>query len=312
MRGTIAITDYNWYKSLLPQKNLDEVNFWTPSSYFSYRGNVGEPFFFKLKSRYDHAICGFGLFAKYAKLPLWLAWDSFREKNGCDSLDQMQRRIVEIREGISFKSNNLQNDIGCILISQPVFFSEPLWIQGPDDWRNANLRYAFYSLLAGEGKRIFDEAVKKSSSAVANPVDVTLFNEDQPMLGNQQTFYPRLGQGTFRISVMEAYQKSCAITNEHSLPVLEAAHIKPFSEAGPNKIENGLLLRSDLHKLFDTGYITITDKFQLEVSSKLKEDYNNGKVYYKLNGTKINLPKSIENIPSKEFIEYHNTHIYRG
>jgi putative restriction endonuclease len=46
------------------------------------------------------------------------------------------------------------------------------------------------------------------------------------------------------------------MTGEKTLPVLEAAHIRPFAEDGPHRIANGLLLRSDLHILFDRGYIT--------------------------------------------------------
>lgn len=59
--GTVAITDYDWYKFLLAQQNLDEVNFWTPSAHFAFRGDVGSPFFFKLKARYEHAVCGFAM-----------------------------------------------------------------------------------------------------------------------------------------------------------------------------------------------------------------------------------------------------------
>ena len=57
--GTVAITDHGWYEFLLAQDGLDEVNFWTPSAHWGFRGEVGAPFFFKLKVRYDHAICGF-------------------------------------------------------------------------------------------------------------------------------------------------------------------------------------------------------------------------------------------------------------
>ena len=72
MDGKVAITHYDWYEVLLEQDRLDEVNFWTPSAHGSMRDQVGAPFFFKLKARYDHAICGFAYFARYARLPaLW-------------------------------------------------------------------------------------------------------------------------------------------------------------------------------------------------------------------------------------------------
>ena len=63
----------------------------------------------------------------------------------------------------------------------------------------------------------------------------------------------RLGQGAFRIVVTDMYQRRCAISGEKTLPVLEAAHVKPFSMNGENAPENGVLLRSDIHTLFDAG-----------------------------------------------------------
>ena len=49
----------------------------------------------------------------------------------------------------------------------------------------------------------------------------------------------------------DAYERRCAVTGEKTLPVLEAAHIRPYALLGPHRVNNGLLLRSDLHKLFD-------------------------------------------------------------
>jgi hypothetical protein len=47
MNGTVGITDHGWYEFLLAQSGLDEVNFWTPSAHWAFRGDVGSPFFFK-------------------------------------------------------------------------------------------------------------------------------------------------------------------------------------------------------------------------------------------------------------------------
>lgn len=54
----------------------------------------------------------------------------------------------------------------------------------------------------------------------------------------------RLGQGAFRTLVANAYQRRCAITGERSVLVLQAAHIRSFSEEGPNSVDNGILMRS--------------------------------------------------------------------
>jgi putative restriction endonuclease len=101
---------------------------------------------------------------------------------------------------------------------------------------------------------------------------------------------------------MDAYSRACAVTHEHSLPALEASHIQPYAEDGPHDVRNGVLLCADLHRLFDQGYVTITPEHRLEVSPRLKEDYQNGRSYYPLHGVKISVPDAAEDSPSTEFL----------
>lgn len=63
------------------------------------------------------------------------------------------------------------------------------------------------------------------------------------------------------------------MTGEKTLPVFEAAHIRPFSKEGPHLPSNGLLLRADLHTLFDRGLMTITEDNRIEVSGHIKEGH---------------------------------------
>jgi len=123
----------------------------------------------------------------------------------------------------------------------------------------------------------------------------------------------RLGQGAFRVMVAEAYGRACAITGDHTFPALEAAHIRSFAEEGPNLVSNGLLLRSDLHKLFDAGYVTVTDDYRFEVSRAIREEYHNGREYYSLHGRKLLvIPESQNDQPSREFLLWHNEHISKA
>ena len=117
----------------------------------------------------------------------------------------------------------------------------------------------------------------------------------------------RIGQGAFRVLITDAYSRKCAITGEKTLPVLEAAHIKAYAESGPHAISNGLLLRSDMHKLFDAGYITITKDHKVEISKRIREEFENGKEYYQYHGKELlNLPERQLNKPDSKFIEWHN------
>jgi putative restriction endonuclease len=314
MNGTVAITDHGWYHYLIAQPELDEVNFWTPSAHWGFRGEVGAPFFFKLKAQYGHAICGFAYFARYARLPDWLAWETFEEKNGCPTLDSMRERIGGIRARIDYRAQAPSNEIGCILLAQPTFFQPDEWVPGPRDWPPANLRHKRYDLTTGEGRRVWEQCLARASSTQRNLAgsQPSLVREESPRYGTPQLIQPRLGQGIFRVAVMDAYSRACAVTQEHSLPALEASHIQPYAKDGPHEVRNGVLLRADLHRLFDQGYVTITPQYRLEVSPRLKEDYQNGRSYYPLHGQELSLPVSVDDAPRAEFLRWHNERVYRA
>lgn len=314
MDGTVAITDHGWYEFLAEQRDLDEVNFWTPSAHFAFYGAVGSPFFFKLKAKYEHAVCGFAYFARFARLPDWLAWETFEVKNGCPTLDSMRARIAAIRERINYQAPRSSSEIGCILLAAPTFFARNAWVRGPKDWPLANLRHKKYDLTTGEGLRLWEECraradVARQLRGVDQPV---LVRAESPRFGAPQIIEPRLGQGIFRVAVMEAYGRSCAITHEHSLPALEAAHIRPYAKDGPHDVRNGLFLRADLHRLFDQGYVTISADRRLEVSPRLKLDYQNGHSYYPLHGSQLSLPISLHEAPATDFLQWHNENVYRA
>jgi hypothetical protein len=103
-----------------------------------------------------------------------------------------------------------------------------------------------------------------------------------------------------------------AFTNSPVLHVLEAAHIRPYSLGGTHAPSNGILLRQDLHTLFDRGYMTVAPKNKIEISSRIKEEFHNGKEYYKLHGETMRLPRIEDRQPSGEFLRWHNENIYRG
>ena len=129
--------------------------------------------------------------------------------------------------------------------------------------------------------------------------------------GTPQLVYPRLGQGSFRILVTDAYQRRCAITGEKTLPVLEAAHIRPYAHEGHHEIANGLLLRSDLHTLFDRGYLGVDpDDLKVTVSPRIKEQFSNGRHYYALHGQPISLPVDLASTTSRENLVYHAENIF--
>src|SRR4029077_12755333 len=101
----------------------------------------------------------------------------------------------------------------------------------------------------------------------------------QARFGTPTLITPRLGQGAFRVAVTEAYGRQCAITDGKVLPALDAAHIRPYGEGGVHAKSNGILLRKDIHSVFDAGYATVDERYRFLVSKKVKEVFNNGEEY---------------------------------
>lgn len=305
MQMYVGITDYNWYE-YLKEKQADEVNFWKPGTQPFKALKENDLFLFKLHHPYNYVVGG-GFFVKNSLLPTYLAWSAFGEKNGTASLRELNDAIGKYRTRNNMSITNPQ--IGCIILTDVFYFDKEDWISVPSNFSKSIVQGKRYYTEEIEGKRLFEQVQERlqSKASIKNVVEQRIERYAEYMTKH------RLGQGAFRVVVTDAYQRRCAITGKKTLPVLEAAHIKPYAEEGPHSVNNGLLLKSDFHTLFDGGYITINTDFRIDVSKRLHEDYGNGKDYYKYHGEKllILLEKSIE-LPSKEYLEWHNEHIVLG
>lgn len=308
MLGYVGLTDYQWFTYLRDQNSLDEINFWKPSSKPFKAIQEFSPFILLLKSPHSQ-IAGFGFFVRYSVLPLWLAWDSFGIANGTDKFEHFIAMIQKYR-GPSINVTPNEN-VGCIMLAQPVMFEDHEFIRPPEDWAKAIVSGKTYDLVNDPiGKRIWTECLERvrgRRDLIRKESDI-----DAPRYSEAVLIKPRLGQGLFRVMVTEAYNRACAVTNEHSLPVLEAAHIRSYSENGLHDIGNGLLLRSDIHKLFDRGYVTVDQEFRFNVSNRLKADYDNGKVYYAHHGNRIHLPADINKHPLQANLEWHRENVFQA
>ena len=308
MLGYIGVTDYEWYRFLSAEPQLDEVNFWRPSDLRTPQQLVpGTPFLFKLKQRFGDKIVGFGIFARHEVLPVWLAWETFGRKNGSVDFAGLRRQVERLRRESAGRSGNSGDyEIGCIMLSEPVFFDQADWVAPPEGWPAHAVQGKAYDIASGEGARVWEACISAAARS-AGTVEASLPGHpaSTPRYGAPVPIRPRLGQGTFRLAVTAAYGRSCAVTGEHSLPVLEAAHIKPYGEGGEHEVTNGLLLRSDIHRLFDTGYVGVTPDYKFIVSDRLRSDYSNGRSYYPLNGQAIVCPRAPGEWPDRDALEWH-------
>jgi len=311
MKFYLGVTDNNWY-NFLARQNSENVNFWRPGGLTPFKILAsGAPFLLKLKSPVN-AIGGIGFFSSYTSLPVSIAWDVFGKDNGCNSLAELQRMILQYKEN----KTNSNPVIGCIVLTNPIFFDKQDWIPMQDDWNRSIVQGKSYATDTEVGQRLWariDELLQKYLYPIPDEEKSQLILEDtEARYGNPILRKVRLGQGAFRVLVTDAYNRKCAISGEKTLPVLEASHIKPYAISGPHFISNALLLRSDLHKLFDSGYITVTTDLKIEVSKRIKEEFENGREYYRFHGNVLyNLPNREINKPASKYIEWHNENVFR-
>lgn len=309
MNAWVAVTDHDWYRFLSSEPGVDEVNFWQPRPWGgAFRVlRRGEPLLFKLKAPF-HAIAGGGFFEYYVDLPLSVAWDSFGRKNGAASLQELRARIAPLRhEPVQWWEDFT---VGSIILVEPFFWPEELWIAQPGDFRVNIVRGKRYDLTSGIGAELWREVLVRLEAT----------GQLQPAAGaalaggyaDPALIRRRIGQGTFRVAVMEAYGRQCAMTRERALPALEASHIRPFAEVESHYVRNGLLLRSDLHRLFDTGYLTVTPEHRVEASSRMRDDFNDGENYLQLHGSRIWVPARRELQPDPGMLRWHNEQVFRG
>jgi putative restriction endonuclease len=299
----LGVTDNNWFDYLSLIKPED-ANFWQPNSNTPFRIlNPGEPLLFKLKSP-RNVIGGLGFFSSHTTLPLSMAWEFFGTRNGAPDEISLYRSI----KGHRTDRDNSNPVIGCIALTDPIFFEREDWIKVP--WNKNIVQGKSYALNQQEGNEMWKLILPMIQKYMARRTeevskDAFLLNEPEGLQYGFSVQKIRLGQGPFRVLVTDAYTRKCAISDERTLPVLEAAHIKPYAESGPHALANGILLRSDIHKLFDAGYITITKDHKIEVGKRIKEEYENGKEYYQFHGKSLlTLPNKMSDRPSESFIDW--------
>ena len=174
-------------------------------------------------------------------------------------------------------------------------------------WPKSVVQGKTFDTETTEGAWLWNEVqVRLQDTAVQDLVAEPAAEYGGPRYGELFLTRARLGQGAFQVLVGEAYQRRCAITGESTLPVLEAAHIRSYADGGPHRISNGMLLRSDFHKLFDAGLVTVTPELRVRVSDKIQEQYFNGKAYYRLHDQPLAvIPKLDSQRPDPEFLRWH-------
>jgi putative restriction endonuclease len=305
IRLVVAITDRDWFERLRSSPGIPEVNFWAPSAAPFKALQPGELFLFKLHSPDDYIVGG-GVFAYANVLPCSLAWEAFGAANGATSLTELRRRIARYRK--INEADKSDFPIGCRILTQPLFLDQTKWLPVPSSWPRHTQVFKTYTTDDADGLALWETVQGHMSPAMFG----SGLSEPPRRFGEPILIKPRLGQGAFRVLVTDVYRRRCAVTGERTLPALDAAHIRPYAEGGEHDASNGLLLRRDIHSLFDSGYVTVTPDYRFEVSRRIREEFENGRQYYALHGSSVSIPADKRAAPDHESLIWHNENLFRG
>jgi putative restriction endonuclease len=238
------------------------------------------------------------------------ATDHSRPGNGVSDQPTLVRKVNEYRDQSTYDPDPI---IGCIILNDVTFFSSDSCPPGPASFAK--------NVVSGKGYDLPSKDTEVESAfrllAMAQASDAPQIDFFHPeasveMFGEGRLMRPRLGQGGFRASILDAYGRHCAVTGHKITPTLQAAHIRPVSEGGQHRVDNGLLLRSDVHTLFDLGFLTVDPDFALRVSPSLRDEFGNGEEFYERAGQVITLPPDVRQLPAKDFLEWHYDEVFRG
>lgn len=305
-------TGWEFFRTACRDGAVDEVNWWSPRAMRPLAASLvpGTPMFFRL-TRPHGAIAGYGFFADFLPMRLDLAWDAFTWRNGASDREHLLTLVSRLRGGtLTWTPNAALPVLGCHLLRDVHYWPKERWIPwGEPEGFHRNT-------VQGATKRDPVRLARLAAAIAADGVEVP--GELRPRFALVRTdertvravdVKPRVGQGTFRLRLLHAYGGRCAITGEHTAPVLDAAHIQRYLGPESNHPQNGVLLTKEFHALFDLGYVTIepeAEAYIVRVSPRLREDWQNGSRYYAYAGRPLTaVPDDEAKRPSVDALAWH-------
>lgn len=276
-------------RKLTDSTGVHEVNCWVPGN---QQTHLEEGSLFLLRLNPDgKKLVGGGIFHHSEKnMTYEKAWNLYGKANGAHS----QRELREMAKNA--KSYN-PNFIASQVITRPFFLDEEDWIDFPEGPAQKPLRYL--DLEQYINRKIWKFFIEKSDYS-----DSTKILRKHKRVGVIQNRY---GQSEFRKKVLELFGNKCAVSGETITDVIEACHIKPHACENSYDISNGIPLRADLHKLFDSGHATIRNLdgiYEFVIGDQVWKDFDGGQSYRKWHKKKIRRPSGW-NIRNASLIWHH-------
>jgi hypothetical protein len=172
------------------------------------------------------------------------------------------------------------------------------WTDGKPDEAEVEFLIELHSLAQKKAEALGFEMNPNFEELV---YDALVFAEDKVRLPEPvwRAIKARIGQPEFRGKLLLAYGRRCALTDCDAEPALEAAHIRGYAETGEQDVSNGLLLRADIHTLFDLGLVRIhPETLRVTLAPELERT-----CYGELRGRKLRLPERPVDRPSREALQ---------
>jgi hypothetical protein len=155
-------------------------------------------------------------------------------------------------------------------------------------------------LLFNDGNVLATQEIIEVETILDKFIPSDVIDDREPV---ETVEYRRIGQEQFRVNLLKIYSGKCAISGVNICGVLQAAHICPYIGSKSNHIQNGILLRSDFHLLFDNHQLTIdANSYTIRVAPELWESD-----YLQYNGKTISLSSDPRTRPSKTALKIHNS-----
>ena len=192
-----------------------------------------------------------------------------------------------------------------------AYFSEDLFLvlaepENRQIIRKFILETYFPGLKEGflKGKKSTDSYLKSIDSYILNEIPVV----QRLKVAEEEIIYVR--NGAFKKWIPKIYQNTCAITkmklvSTFGYSLIDACHIRPFSENQDDRVINGIALCPNLHRAFDRGLVSIDSDYKVMVTDQIQEDKSNPYSLQILKGTKILLPSEKHLWPDQDNLEWH-------
>ena len=309
----MGLVERRWVERLRPHPP-DDAALWTAAGRGFRALAPGDPYLFKLHAP-DHAIVGGAFYAGAPTLPVSLLWMAFGERCGAaDARDLLGRVDRALRR--SGGPRDADPEVHVVLLARPFFLPAADALPMPEDWHPATPTGRTYGVEEGIGRELWDAIGERLATLGVDGVPGT----DATRAERRRWVAEHRGSGCFRLRVAEAYGHRCAITGETALPALEATHVVAPAEGGPQRVDNGLLLRADLRRLFDQGLITVVpDGLRVRVSDDLRHHpgAHGGRggddAYAALDGRPLRfLPQRLDELPGWAYLTRHAATTFRG